>query len=408
MGISEEKSRNTSAIRKVLRAGMKRLFHIASGEEIKRGGVTDVYFLRDVEILERSKIDKKVIGEIRVATLPEEWRWAVLAGVEEALTLLEGLDVDLFTLDEGTFFQPEVPIMSIEGSYAAWGVFETALLGLLCQSSGIATRAARCKMAAQDRPVYSFGARRMHPAIAPMIERAAYIGGCDGVSATVGADVTKTKAVGTMPHAFIIAVGNEREAFAAFDRFVDPDVRRIALIDTFNDEKFGALIAVEALGARLDGVRLDTPRSRRGDFLKIAQEVRWELDLRDCRGVKIFASGGIDEESIESLNCVIDAYGVGGYISSAPIVDFSMDIVEVEGRPLAKRGKMSGAKQVWRCSDCAKTFVLPRAEVPDTCCDRPMEPLLKKAIDRGTIISKPPEPTEIREFVLKQFGAFDR
>src|SRR5436190_1151227 len=83
----------------------------------------------------------------------------------------------------------------------SFGVLETALLGLLCQASGVATVAARCKIAAEGRPVFSFGARRMHPAISPMVERSAYIGGCDGVASVKSAEVIGIQPVGTMAHA---------------------------------------------------------------------------------------------------------------------------------------------------------------------------------------------------------------
>ncbi len=383
-------------------------FHIAEGEEIKNGGVTDVYFLRDVKILEELGIRKRVKGEIRAASLPDEWSWAVFAGLEEAAHLLEGLNIDVVAMEEGTLFGPEIPVMTVEGVYSEWAAYETSLLGLLCQASGIATRAARCKKAAGDRGVYSFGARRMHPAITPMIERSAYIGGCDGVSATIGAELIEKPAVGTMPHALILTIGDEREAFQAFDRIVEPEVKRVALVDTFNDEKFGALIAAEALGDRLEAVRLDTPRSRRGNFLKIAQEVRWELDLRGYRNVKIFVSGGIDEWVIDDLNVVADAYGVGGYISNAPMVDFSLDIVEVEGKPVAKRGKMSGAKQVWRCAECGGTIVLPAEEEPPDCCGREREGLLKAVLSSGEIVGELKKPQAIREKVLKQLAMVER
>src|ERR671939_1599478 len=116
----------------------------------------------------------------------------------------------------------------------------------------------------------------MHPAIAPMIERAAYVGGCDGVAVVKSAELLDIQPVGTMAHALVVILGEER-AFRAFDRVIDPQIPRVALIDTFQDEKFGALAAAKILGERLSAVRLDTPGSRRGDFASILREVRWEL-----------------------------------------------------------------------------------------------------------------------------------
>src|SRR5262249_58206179 len=85
-------------------------------------------------------------------------------------------------MDEGTLFGPYQPVLTLEGTYVEWARYETALLGLICQASGVATKAARCKKAAVERQVISFGARRMHPTIAPMIVRNAFIGGSHGVA----------------------------------------------------------------------------------------------------------------------------------------------------------------------------------------------------------------------------------
>ena len=270
-----------------------RLFHVASDEAIKSGQVADVYFRRTMDILAARGVDKHVVGEVRAKTLPRDWPWAILVGVEECARLLEGLDCTVTCLDEGTLFRAGDPVMTIEGNYTAFGLHETAFLGFLCQASGIATGAARCRIAAGERVLLSFGARRMHPAIAPMIERAAYIGGCDGVSAMIGAELIGVEPTGTMPHALVLVMGDTVTATRAFHEVVAPHVRRISLIDTFHDEKFAAVEVAEAMGEALFGVRLDTPSSRRGDFLEILREVRWELDLRGFQNVRLVVSGGI-------------------------------------------------------------------------------------------------------------------
>ena len=146
----------------------KRAFHTASEPEIKAGQVSDVYFQRTIQILKAKGITKRVKAEIRLKSFPQaDWSFGILAGIEEAAVLLEGLPVDVWAMDEGTIFGPHEPVLVIEGTYVQWAEYETALLGLLCQASGIATKAARCKRAAGDRAVISFGARRMHPALAP-------------------------------------------------------------------------------------------------------------------------------------------------------------------------------------------------------------------------------------------------
>ena len=216
----------------------KRPFHTASDAEIKAGEVADVYFQRTVEILAARGDRKRVKAEIYLKSLPEDWDWGVLAGIEEAAALLEGVAVDVRAMDEGTVFAPYQPVLTLEGVYVEWAQYETALLGLLCQASGIATKAARCKKAAGERQVISFGARRMHPALAPMIERNAFIGGCDGVAVTKAAELIEADPMGTIPHALVLMVGDTVEALKAFHEVIEPKVRRVALIDTLQDEKF--------------------------------------------------------------------------------------------------------------------------------------------------------------------------
>ncbi len=335
------------------------MLHIAGPKDIKDGKLTDVYFVRTLEILKAKKIDKWVKAEFVAKHFSEDYGWGVLAGIEETSCLLKGLNVTVRAMEEGTIFRTYEPVMEIEGMYSEFGLYETALLGLLCQASGVATKAARCKKAAGDRRVVSFGARRIHPAISPMVERNAFVGGCDGVSVVKNAELIQEEPVGTMPHALVLIIGDTVEATRAFDEVIHPKVKRVSLIDTFNDEKVEAIRVAEALGKRLFGIRLDTPSSRRGDFQKIIEEIRWELNLRGFGHIQIYVSGGLDEKRILSLNSVVDAYGVGTSIANARVIDFAMDIVEIDGKPLSKRGKMSGTKSVLRCSRCFQDRLVP-------------------------------------------------
>ena len=383
-------------------------FYIAHEGDIKAGRTTDVYFLRTKKILEEKGVRKKVFADVATTSLPHGWKWGVLAGIEEVAKLLEGLPVNVYAMAEGTIFHPYEPVLQIEGFYEEFGIYETALLGMLSQASGIATASLRVKMAANFKPVYSFGIRHMHPAIAPMIDRSAFIGGCDGVSGVLGAEMIGEKPVGTMPHALIITVGDQVTAWKYYDEVMPPEVPRTALVDTFCDEKFESLVAAEVLGRRLDAVRLDTPGSRRGNFRKIIEEVRWELDLRGYDWVKILVSGGLNEESIREIVDVADAFGVGSAIASAKPVDFSLDIVEVEGKPLTKRGKLSGRKQIYRCEN-GHYHRVPADKKLERCpiCGAEVEPLLKPLIENGEIVAELPKAREIREYVLEQAKRFE-
>ncbi len=378
-----------------------RVFHTADPKDVKAGLVTDVYFDRTMRILKAKGIDAKVRMEIIAKTLPDGWDWAVFAGVEEVVELLSGLPVNVRSMPEGTAFYPYQPVMEVEGNYTDFGHYETAILGLVCQASGVAAKAARVKKLAGDRPVISFGARRMHPVLAPMIERNAYIGGCDGVSVLKSAQLIGHDPVGTMPHAMILIFGDTKAAAVAFDEVIEKSVYRTVLIDTFNDEKFEAVRVAEAMGDRIHAMRLDTPGSRRGNFYRILEEVRWELDLRGHKDVKLFVSGGITERDIPVLNPVVDGYGIGTSIANAPVVDFAMDIVEINGKPVSKRGKASGAKSVIRCLSCLCDMVVPFTEKHRRCeCGGEMDEILLPLMHDGKLIQELPGPDVIREKVL--------
>jgi nicotinate phosphoribosyltransferase len=382
-------------------------FHVFDDDEIRSGRVTDVYFERTLQVLRAEGISKSVVMEVTAGSLPDGYDWGILAGIEELAHLLDGVPVDALSMAEGSILYPGEPVMRLEGRYEDFGVLETALLGLLCQASGVATKAARCKRAADGRAVSSFGARRMHPALAPMIDRSAFIGGCDGVAVTASAELLGEQPVGTMPHSLILLVGDSAQAFRLFDRHVGPETPRICLIDTFNDEKFEALTAAQTLGDRLFGVRLDTPASRRGNMKAILSEVRWELDLRGFSHVKLLVSGGLDERDIPDLNEFADAYGVGTCISNAPTLDFAMDIVEIEGVPGTKRGKKSGRKQVLRCLECLKDKIVPdTGDVPPTecLCGATRQIALTPFMRQGRLVRELPTPQAIRASVLGQLG----
>jgi len=237
-----------------------------------------------------------------------------------------------------------------------------------------------------------------------MVERAAFVGGCDGVAAVASARLIGEQPSGTIPHALILIMGDTVEATRAFDEVIEKTVPRVALIDTFNDEKFEAVRVAESLGAGLYGVRLDTPSSRRGNFKAILQEVRWELDLRGFSHVKLFVSGGLSISDVLELTDAVDAFGVGTGISSAASLDFSMDIVEIEGRPVAKRGKQSGRKSVLRCRGCMQDHVVPFGA--GKACSCPGEPVerLVEVLRSGSLVSAPPAPKQVRARCLEELA----
>jgi nicotinate phosphoribosyltransferase len=375
-----------------------RKYDLLTAEEIDTGRATAAYFLRTEEILEHAGEDPRVVAEL---SAPDGW--TVLTGLKDATRLFEGHPVDVHAPPEGTVVSGG-PVLRIEGPYRAFARYESPLLGFLAHASGIATAAMELRAAARDRKVLSFGTRRQHPALGAMIERAALVGGVDGIGNVAGGEVIGFEAGGTMPHALVICLGDAERAFLAFDDALDESIPRTMLVDTFCDETVEAVTAAETLDEDLDGVRLDTTSSRRGDMRAIVEEVRWELDRRGYEDVEILVSGGVDAAEARRLRDVADGFGVGGAIANADPIDLSMNVVEVDGEARTKRGVQSGAKQVYR--DGFDDRVLPAGE------SAPGEPLLRPVVEDGEVVtgfSLEEARERVRESipVLRERGAFD-
>jgi nicotinate phosphoribosyltransferase len=315
-------------------------------ESLLSGDVADVYFRNATEILEREGLDPIVVMEVFSR------RSGILAGIDEAKHLLATVlaqvvpaEVTVEGLEDGDTFSPKEVVLRIRARYRLFGLHETAILGMIAQSTGWATAARECVDAAAPQPVISFGARHVHPAVSDVLDYAAVVGGCVGASTPAGARLAGISPTGTMPHSLVLIFGDTVRAAEAFDRDMGPDVPRIVLVDTFKDEAEESLRVAEALGSRLYGVRLDTPVERGRVTPDLVQEVRIRLDQAGYHHVKIIISGGLDPDRIrifKDAGAPVDSFAVGGYIASAAPIDFTGDIKEIDGHPIAKRGRLPG------------------------------------------------------------------
>ena len=314
--------------------------------EIMSGESADVYFARAESILKREGLDPLVTMEVFAR------QDAVLCGIDEAKNLIGHVlassdpgETSVFALDDGDRIAPKEIVLRIRARYRRFGLYETAILGMLSQSTGWATAARECVDAAEPAPVVSFGARHVHPDITDVLDYAAIVGGCVGASTPAGARLAGLNPTGTMPHSLVLIFGDTVKAAEAFDRDLDPDVPRIVLIDTFKDEAEEALRVAHALGDRLYGIRLDTPAERGRVTADLVHEIRARLDQAGFRHVKIVVSGGLNPERMhyfKDAGAPVDSFAVGSYISGATPIDFTGDIKEIDGRPIAKRGRIPG------------------------------------------------------------------
>lgn len=314
-------------------------FFSASHEEIRSGAVTDVYFVNTRDVLaSKGRLNAQVTAEIFTR------KSGVFAGLTEVLELLKDTPIEIEALPEGQLFSPKETLVRLRGTYESFGLFETSILGFLSSSSGWATAARECVNAASGKPVLSFGARHLHPAVAPVMDRIAItVGGCSGGSCILGAKLSGLEPSGTVPHAAILIMGDTLALAEAYDSALPEGISRIFLVDTFKDEAEETLRLAEALGDRLDAVRLDTPGERGGVTPDLVREIRYRLDQALFHHVKIVVSGGLTPSRISELSLLgADVFGVGSFIAHAPPIDMTMDIKEIDGRPIAKRGRLPG------------------------------------------------------------------
>jgi nicotinate phosphoribosyltransferase len=390
--------------------------------------------------------DRRATFELWVRRLPAGRNYLVAAGLEQAVHYLRHLcfapeqidylrqhpsfrhvpdgwfdrltgfrfEGDLWAVPEGTVVFAGEPLLRVAGPLMQAQVVETYLLTTLTLQTLVASKAARVAGAAGGRPVFDFGSRRAHgPQAGLLAARAAYLGGCVGTSNTEAGRLLGVPALGTQAHSWVMAFGDEAEAFRKFAE-VFP-ISSTLLIDTY-DTVQGARNAL-ASGAAMQAVRLDS-----GDLGALSQEVRRVLDEAGRRDVRIVASGDLNEYKVRDLlaaGAPIDVFGVGTELVTSrdePALNAVYKLVEQEtpeglvGRVKLSPGKKTypRPKQVWRRSGPGGTFVgdLVAWEV-----ERPppqAEPLLVPVLRRGQPVGALPALEECRARCAAQLARLPR
>jgi nicotinate phosphoribosyltransferase len=312
-------------------------------EDVLSGETADVYFSRTLEVLRAEGLNPVATMEFFAS------RAGVLCGMEEVKALLARVlpkdKSEVWALADGDSISEKEVVLRVTAPYQSYGLYETAIDGILAHCSAWASAARECVEAAQGIPVVSFGARHVYPAIAGIMDYSAIVGGCTGCSSVAGAKLAGIEPAGTIPHALILVIGDTVRATLAFDKHVPKDIPRVSLVDTFKDEAEESVLVAKALGDRLDSVRLDTPSERGRVTPALVKEVRARLDMAGFKKVKIFVSGGVSVERIRQFveaGAPVDGFGVGSYITGARPLDITADLHEVDGKPIAKRGRIPG------------------------------------------------------------------
>jgi nicotinate phosphoribosyltransferase len=307
--------------------------------------------------------------EVFARRLPDGRRYGVVAGTARVLDaiaefrfdeatvahLLEGEVVDERTAQflreyrfggdvdgypEGEVFFPYSPILTVSGTFAEAVVLETIVLSILNHDCAVAAAAARMVTAAGGRPIIEMGTRRTHEQAAVAAARAAYLAGFASTSNLEASRQYGIPTAGTAAHAFTLLHDDERAAFAA--QVASLGTSTTLLVDTYDITR-GIELAVEVAGTDLGAVRIDS-----GDLGVMATHARQQLDALGATGTRIVVSGDLDEYSIAALAATpVDVYGAGTAVvtgSGAPTASLVYKLVEVDGRPVAKRSEHKGTQ----------------------------------------------------------------
>lgn len=322
-------------------------------DKIKKGWYSDKYFVRTKEVLEKDKNHAKVLMQVFCR------KDAVVCGIDEAIAVLRicadrPRELRITALFDGDEVKAGETVMTIEGDYSTFAHLETVYLGTIARPTAVATAVKKVVKAAQGRQVLFFPARFDHYRVQTTDGYAAFISGALGVSTDAQAFWWGNKGLGTVPHGLIAAYGGDTVAAAlALDRHVPRDVQRVVLVDFDNDCVGTSLKVAQALGMKLWGVRLDTAEDVRdvsvtgedgssyGVCPELAFKVREALDKNGFDHVKIIVSSGFDAEKIKRFidaRAPFDAVGVGSSLFREKI-DFTADVVTVNGKPCAKVGR---------------------------------------------------------------------
>ena len=310
-------------------------------------------------------------------------------------------------MDEGQVFFPNEPVMEVSGPVIECQLVETALINLVNLESMLATKAARVIDAAGDRTVADFSARRTHGKDAAFgMARASYIAGFAGTSNVGAAIRLGIPMLGTMAHSYVSSFDDEAEAFRQYARsFPDSSTFLVDTYDTLTGVQNAITVALEmeAAGHSLRAVRLDS-----GDMDHLSRRARAMLDDAGLPHVQVFASGGLDEYSIDSLlngGAPIGGFGVGtraGTSADAPFTDFVYKLVEYDGQPVMKlsedKATLPSPKQVFRQYDQSGKMnrdVIHHVDDPPPSDSRP---LLKPVMENGICTHTLPSLDEVRSF----------
>jgi nicotinate phosphoribosyltransferase len=403
---------------------------------------TDLYELTMAAAFFREGMRETATFSLFARRLPPTRAFIVVAGLEDALEYARGLHFtsdaieylrslgrfepefleylaslrftgEIRAVPEGTVLFPDEPMLEVTAPVIEAQLLESALLNACHLQSVLASKAARIVIAAQGRDLAEFGMRRSHGTDAALkAARCAWITGFGSTSDVLAGRAYGIPLSGTMAHSFVTAFGDELEAFRAYARaFPDSAILLIDSYDTLEGARKAVTVARElaASGHALAGVRLDS-----GDLLTLSREVRRILDEAGFPGVRILASGGLDEHDIASLlaaGAPVEGFGVGTRLNvsaDAPSLDLVYKLVCYGDRDVLK---LSEGKETWVGAKALYRSFGPDGLIAGDVLSLEGEtppaggvPLLEVVMEEGELLRPHPSLTDIRRHCAGQLA----
>ena len=403
--------------------------------------LTDLYQLTMLQAYHDQGMRGVAVFEFFVRKLPESRNFLIAAGLEQALDFLESVrfaaeeidwlrgcgrfrpefvdalagfrfEGDVYAMPEGTVFFADEPILRVVAPLPQAQLVETRLINLLQFQTMVASKAARCALAAPGKLLVDFGLRRAHGAEAGLLSaRASYLAGFSGTSAVLAGRLWDVPIFGTMAHSYIQAHEDEQAAFEHFARSHPGNA--VMLIDTYDTESAARRLVDTARRLAGEGIRIRAVRIDSGDLAEHARRVRRILDEGGLPEITVFASGNLDEWRLRDLlgaGAPIDGFGVGTRMNTSadkPYLDCAYKLQEYAGRARRKRseGKATwpGRKQVWRRFDASGTMTGDTLSLEGAPGDG--EPLIAPVMRAGRRIAPSPPLAAVRERARTQIAA---
>lgn len=394
--------------------------------------LTDLYQLTMLQTYYERAMCEQAVFEFFVRKAPGR-EFYLAAGLEQVLEWLEGLSFgdeelrwirdcgffsaefadrlaefrftgDVDAMPEGTVFFPGEPLIRVTAALPEAQLVESRLMNIAHFQTLIATKAARCVVAADGRALVDFGMRRAHGAEAGLLAaRACYIAGFNATATCLANARFGIPVTGTMAHSFVLAHDEELDAFEQFARSHPDNVT--LLIDTYDTEAAARRVVQLAPRLAAQGITVKAVRLDSGDLAAHARDVRQILDAGGLEKTQILVSGGLDEYRITELladGAPIDGFGVGSKVDTsedAPFMDSAYKLHAYAGKPRYKRSEgkadVPAAKQVYRQHDHQGRMVRDHMARADERCEG--EPLLQPVMRGGRRLADPEPLWRIRE-----------